>query len=245
MKSSRFALGLLVLALLSGCGPKLGPPTHQYLDTACGAMDQLDRDLAKETVPQAPALPNLAALPPQAQAEALQKFSEQLNQYDNAAQAAGDRVIALGDQALAKLNPLDPEGTDPSALDLVDRCKSLVNKRQQMAVTVQAMIAGQRSALRKGMVPRYAMRLVVAAVDAMFSPGDRVPAGVDLAAAELKPTPEEKSEATSQNLGLERAIAHWRSDVSETVATRVALEASLKTAYPDLDWSFLTSGTAP
>lgn len=242
MKSSRISLGLAALALLSGCGPKMGPPTRQYLVDTCGAISQLDAELAKEVLPTAPALPNLAGLSPQGEAQTLQDFSIELTKYYDEAQKIADHVVSLGDQALNKLGELssaDPTLIEPSAVELRDRYKALVNQRQQMAVDVQAVVAAQRSALRKGSVPRYALRLVIGGVESLCTPSDRIPAGVDPAASELKPAPDEKSEATGQNLSIQRAIASWRRNIADGAATREALAGTLKAKYKDLDWSFL------
>ena len=246
MHPSRTVAGVVLLALLSGCGPKLGPATHQYLTGACGALSQLDRDMAKDTIPQAPVLPDLNALPTRdAQAAALMEFSDRLTKYYSTTQQSTDMVMALCDQALAKIGASDSVGVEPQATDLVERFKVLINGRQQMAVVVDALISQQRSALRKGMVPRYALRLLAAGVDAMYSPSDRIPAGTSLTADELKPQPSEKSEATKENLGTERAIATWRSNVSETATASAELSTALKAKYGDLDWSVLTPSPTP
>ena len=240
MHPSRVVAGAFAVALLSGCGPKLGPKTHQYLADACGAIRQLDADLAREPAPKAPAPPDLGALKTrEAQAAALQDFSDKLTKFYAETQQGTGRVMALCDQALEKYGKLDGEDTDPQAPDLVARYKVLINGRQQMAVNIEALISQQRSALRKGFVPRYALRLLGAAVDAMYSPSERLPDGVSPAADELKPEPSEKSEATGQNLGTQRAIASWRQNVADAAAARADLLTALTAKYGDTDWSIL------
>ncbi len=232
----RLALSLASLALFTACGgPKQSPETRQYLQKVAQATDQLDSDLAKITVPQAPALPAELAAHTEKQAAELERFGEQLKPYYTAANGMANDVLAVCDKALSATRSLDPLNVDPAAVDFAEQIKGLTDRRQQLAVNMIALVAGQRSAMAKGFITGYTVRVMDAGVAALLAPGSGP------APAALEPTPEQKAQMDSQTKSVAQAITAWAENVAQAAKARSDLAAALKAKYPGDDWSFLAA----
>lgn len=173
-----------------------------------------------------------------AQAEALMKFSEQLKDYYTAVQHTVDHVLATCDRAQAAARALNATGVDPAATALSEQYTGLINRRQQLAVFMESLIINQQGALRKGLVPRFGLRLVNAGIATLLTPSV---GEVNSAANDLQPNAAEKSEMDTQARNVQHAITDWHRDAAATAAAQADLLKSLKAKYSDIDWGFLES----
>ena len=230
-----------LIAFLSACGgSRQSPQTRHYLQQLDGAIGQLDRDLLKEAAPKAPALPTLSKEAAEAQAAELQNFSDLVKPYYAAVGKAVDRVLAVCDQAQSSTHALDSAGADPAAVDLAERYTGLIDRRQQLAVNMAALVAAKQAELARGYVPRFTLKVMDSGLSALLSPSDRSAEG----AGDLQPTAEEKAEMDSQARTVQRAVAAWRSDAAAVAQARADLLDALKAKFPGDDWGFLAAKPA-
>ncbi len=233
MYHARIAASCVLIAFLAACGSDAGPKTHDYLVKVSQTTDQMESDLAQQSPPKLPAMPDTVARTDASAAGLRHWREEMLTKFFPALTKSVDQVSAICDQAESKAGTWTTAEVDPAAVDYASKVQLLIDHRQQMAVQLAGLVAEQRGQVQDNHLYPAGLKLLEACSDALFSPSDAATVPDDLSQSKM---PAGKEFAT-----VEHTLTDWRRDAGAAASAKSSLMSSLKEKYPSQDWGFLAA----